>query len=441
MPTLQERFADLAEDAPVSPTPPRIWDEGRRRARRRRIGTAVVAVATLVALATVGGLAAHRASPPRYAGSDSTPALPSRIYHPSPWLSGWGDRPPGQLSMLIPGKRGGWPHYHWGTVGVSATTGAYHYLDIPGCLSVDGLSPDGKHVSCFAGTVTGGREVITGVAIYDTVTGHVDRWVSPSGKLALNTVTWNGNDSVTLRADGTSYLWRIGRAAPRPIRTHLTFRVGTAGTAGLYTSGRDGFFYLDPARHRREQHITLRRRASTITPASVSPSGRRIAVTHPTHTEGFVPASSGPTPNGSTRTAASIGVQVGDVARSGGPVRLRQVPADLQWPQIVGWADEQHLLVVNQVSPLGSTGAGDPRGRYALDRVDVVSGQVVQVAAMSDQQSSQGAVFASSLLGDPTRDFPAPPHPLNQRLEAGLVVGLLLLGGIGLVLWRRHVRP
>jgi hypothetical protein len=120
---------------------------------------------------------------------------------------------------------------------------------------------------------------------------------------------------------------------------------------------------------------------------------------------------------------------------------LTSVPADLQWPQIVGWADEQHLLVVNQVSPLGSTGADDPRGRYALDRVDVISGQVVQVAGMSDEQTSQGAIFASSLLGDPTRDFPAPPHPLNQRFEAGLVVGLLLLGGVGLVLWRRHARP
>jgi hypothetical protein len=422
MPTLQQRFADLAEEAPVSPTPDEIWADGRRRARSRLVGTAVVAAVTLVALSALSGLAAHRASAPGYTGSDATPALPNEIYHPSPWLSGTGDQPPGQLSMLIPGKRGGWPHYHWGMVGVSATTGAYHYLDIPGCLSVDGLSPDGRHVSCFAGVDSGSHEVVEGVAIYDTVTGHVDRWVSQSGKFGLNTLTWNGNDAVAFRAGGTSYLWRFGRAAPRPISTHLTVRVGTAGTAGLYLSDHDGFFYLDPAHHRRQLRVTIKGDSRTGTPAAVSPSGRRIAVMHDTDTRSTLMA--------------------GDVAPEDGRARLAPVPADLQWPRIVGWADEQHVLVVSQVSPLGTSRLeDDPHARYALERVDVVSGHVDQVARMSDQQTSWGASFASSLLGAPTRDFPAPPNPINQRLELGIVVGLLLVGGAALVVWRRRVRP
>lgn len=434
MPTLHESLADLAEEAPASPTPARIWAEGRRKARARRIGTAVVVAATVTALAGVGGFVAHRASEPSVADTPSgTPALPSQIYHPSPWLSGTGHRPPGQLSMLIPGKRGGWPHYHWGMVGVSATTGAYHYLDIPGCYAVDGLAPDGRHVSCYVSVESGGREVIRGLEIYDTLTGHVDRWMSGSGGLALNTVTWNGDDALTFRADGTSYLWLFGHDAPRPISTHLRLRAGTSGDAGLYEFGqignkptrdhriRNGFLYLDPANHRRPVRVTLQVAASTSTPAAVSPSGRRIAIER------------------SSDTSSTL--LVGDVARRDGLTRLTPVEAALQWPRIVGWVDDQHLMVVNLVSPTGVNAMGDPNARYALDRVDVDTGQVVQVAGMSDEQTSIGAVFATSMLGAPTRDYPAPQTPLNQRLEVGLVLGVLLIGGAALVVWRRRARP
>ena len=436
MPTLYERLSDLAEDAPDSPTPEGIWLEGRRRARSRRAGTAVVVAAALVLLSAVGGLALHRSSGPEYAATPgAAPALPTRIYHPSPWLSGTGDTPPGQLSMLIPGKRGGWPHYHWGMVGVSAATGAYHYLDIPGCFAVDGLAPDGRHVSCFVSVESRGREVIRGLAIYDTVTGHVDRWMSGSGRLALNSVTWNGNDAVAFRAGGTSYVWRFGQDAPRPISTHLGLRAGTVGTAGLYEFGglgdkprsnpriRNGFLYLDPANHRRVERVRLPavNPASKSTPAAISPSGRRIAIVRATDTSSTLLA--------------------GDVTAAGRASRLTPVRAALQWPRIVGWADEQHLLVVNLVSPTGVNAMGDPSARYALDRVDVVTRQVVQVAAMSDEQTSLGAIFAASLLGAPTRDFPAPPTPMNQRLEAGLVLGVVLLGGVALVVWWRRARP
>ncbi len=424
MPTLYERLSDLAEDAPAGPTPEGIWVDGRRHARTRRAGTALVVAVTLVLLSAVGGFALHRNAGPGYAATPgATPALPTRIHHPSPWLSGTGDQPPGRLSMLIPGKRGGWPHYHWGMVGVSATTGAYHYLEIPGCFSVDGLAPDGRHVSCSVSVVSGGREVVQGLEIYDTTTGRVDRWTSPSGRFALNSLTWNGNDAVTFRAGGTSYLWQFGHGAPLRIPTHLTSRAGTAGPAGLYLSGPHGFFYLDPAHHRRLERVTLEDSevARTSTPAAVSPSGGRIAIVHATDT--------------------SSTLLVGDVAPAGRRTPVTAVPAPLQWPRIVGWADERHLLVVNLVSPSGTDASGDPNARYALDRVDVDTGQVVQMAAMSDEQTSVGAIFASSMLGAPPRDFPAPPTPMNQRLEAGLVLGVVLLGGVALVVWRRRVRP
>jgi hypothetical protein len=424
MPTLSERLSDLAEDAPDSPTPEGVWVEGRRRARARRAGTAVVVAATLVLLVAVGGFTLHRNADPGYAATPGAPpALPTRIYHPSPWLSGTGDRPPGQLSMLIPGKRGGWPHYHWGMVGVSASTGAYHYLDIPGCFSVDGLAPDGRHVSCFVSVDSGGRQVVRGVAIYDTVTGHVDRWMSGSGRLALNSLTWNGNDAIAFRAGDTSYVWRFGHGAPRSISTRLTSRSGTAGSSGLYASSKHGYFYLEPGHPDHRVRVVLENagRTRTSTAASLSPSGRRIALVHATDT--------------------SSTLLLGDVAPAGRRTRTTPVEASLQWPRIVGWADERHLLVVNLVSPTGAHAQSDPNARYALDRVDVDTGQVTQVAAMSDEQTSLGAIFASSLLGAPTRDFPAPPSPMNQRLEAGLVLGVLLVGGVALVVWRRRARP
>ena len=85
MPTLYERLSDLAEDAPASPTPEGIWVDGRRRARTRRAGTAVVVAVTLVVLSAVGGFALHRSAGPGYAATPgATPALPTRIHHPAP---------------------------------------------------------------------------------------------------------------------------------------------------------------------------------------------------------------------------------------------------------------------------------------------------------------------------------------------------------------------
>ncbi len=378
---------------------------------------------TVVLLSAVGGWAVHRDRAPDPTGDPgAAPGIPTQIHHPSPWLPGTDGTPPGQLSTLVPGKRGGWTHYHWGMVGISATTGAYHYLDIPGCISVDGLSPDGRHVSCFAGASAeaGPEDPIVGVEIYDTTTGHLDRW-SGTGAFGLNTLTWNGDDAVTFRAGGTSYLWHFGHGTPRPIVKHLTFRVGNAGDAGLYLRGHHGFFYLDPARHRRVDIVTVSSGEQLTTPAAVSPSGRRIAVTGAGQDRRWLMA--------------------GDVAAGGGTTHVTRVPAAVHSPLIVGWADDQHLMVVSLVSPTGTGAMSDPAARFALDEVDVRTGRVTQVAGLSDQQTGWGATFATSMLAEPTRDFPAPPDPLDPRLAAALAVGVLLLGTVAVLVWRRRVRP
>jgi hypothetical protein len=96
--------------------------------------------------------------------------------------------------------------------------------------------------------------------------------------------------------------------------------------------------------------------------------------------------------------------------------------------------------VVNQVTPVDFDGEGVDGATYELARVDVRTGAVVHVADMGGIDGLSLNI-ASGMLDAPTRDFPAPPHPLNPRVEAGLVAGLILVGGVALVWWRRRVRP
>ena len=96
---------------------------------------------------------------------------------------------------------------------------------------------------------------------------------------------------------------------------------------------------------------------------------------------------------------------------------------------------------VRLVSPTGTGAMSDPAARFALDQVDVRTGRVTQVAGLSDQQTAWGATFATSMLAEPARDFPAPPDPLDPRLAAALAVGVLLLGTVAVLVWRRRVRP
>jgi hypothetical protein len=426
MPTLQERFADLAEDAPASPTPTGIWTDGRRRARTRRVGTAAIVAVTVVALGALGGVASHQASTPPVAGQPgATAALPTQIHHPSPWLSGTGGQPPGRLSMLIPGKRGGVWSYHWGMVGVSATTGAYRYLDIPGCVQAGALSSDGRHVVCLMGGDSGDHDVVEGLGVYDTVSGDVARWTPPSGKLRVNTIAWNGDHAISMSAGRTSYVWRYGHGDPVPVDTRLGLTAGPGSGLGpdLYFAGRRAYLSLEPGPKHRAVHIRLAR-STPITghapPASLSPSGRQIAVVERSDTGGDL--------------------LVGDVAPSGQRTTVARVPAPVQWPMLVGWADERHLMVINQVEPTGVSGLGRDDSRDALERVDVVTGETVRVSNLMNEQHSGGVRLAASLLAVPPRDFPAPPSPLNRRVEFWGGVGVLVLGLCSLVLWRRRIR-
>lgn len=426
MSTLHDRFVDLAEEAPASPSPPGIWDDGRRKARRQRVGTAAVVAVTLVALTAVGGVGVHLSStpPPVASRSGSAPALPSRIYEPSGWLP-TSSGPPGPVSVVIPAHRSHWTSgYTWGLVGVSATSGRYAFLDLPDYGSEGPLSSDGQHLAYYTGTGPRHDQVLDGLAVYDTVTGRVVRWQPTLGRpLNVQNLAWTGSDALTftMRAHGTrsSYFWRVGYGAPRPLMVHIGSLVGTAGTSGLYSVGRFRYRYLAVGSSS-VANVRIEWPYRTLaTPMAVSPSGRLVAAAHLTQ-----------------RHSALL---VGRVAQSGTRTKMRRVDAALQWPVIVGWADDRYLIVVAQASPQGYDAEGNDAARYALERVDVRTGSVDRI---SDVGSYWGTTvdYATGLLRTQTRDFPAPPDPMDPRLEVGLLAGTAVVGAVALVIRRRRVR-
>jgi hypothetical protein len=271
--------------------------------------------------------------------------------------------------------------------------------------------------------------LISGLAIYDTTTGHVERWSPGSGEpIDPNGLAWNGNDAVTFvragRANLTShgYVWQLGSSRPRQIAEDLSRLIGSAGQAGLYSRDNTDrrLFYLDPATSRAIRTVTIvRTRTALGVGLTVSPSGRRIAGVHLS-------------PRHSRLLVGRIGPD--------GRVRLSTLGTSLHWPTPLGWADDRHLLVVDQVFPTSSYGVGATVPvRYALARVDVRTGRVTSVASMG-KMGAASVDFAGDLLGEPTKDFPAPPEPLDPRVVSGLALAIVVVGGAALVLWRRRVR-
>ncbi|MCW2794154.1 MAG: hypothetical protein JWO76_3252, partial [Nocardioides sp.] len=132
MTTLHDRLSRLADEAPVALPEPGLWQRGRRYRRRRRAGTLAIVGAAVLALGVLAGTTWQRSSVDGPQPANSAPALPDRIWSPSPWLEGTDDAGElGQLAAIIDAERGSWIGKSPGLVGVSATTGEYRFLDLP----------------------------------------------------------------------------------------------------------------------------------------------------------------------------------------------------------------------------------------------------------------------------------------------------------------------
>ncbi|MGZ3527302.1 MAG: hypothetical protein ACXVAO_06330 [Vulcanimicrobiaceae bacterium] len=188
MTTLHDRLADLVDDLPTPPPGDDLWERGRRFHRLRRGGTLAIVATAVLALVAIAGLTWQRSSAPSPAPTPagSPVGLPDRFYPPSPWLPGTDDAGPlGRLIAVVQAERGGWGGTRQGVVGISASTGDYRFLDLPDLAGGAVLSADGRHVAYWVtGAVSGSAHVgsapVVGVAVYDTVTGHVERQVVPT---------------------------------------------------------------------------------------------------------------------------------------------------------------------------------------------------------------------------------------------------------------------
>ncbi|HET8560945.1 MAG TPA: hypothetical protein VFL69_10535 [Marmoricola sp.] len=447
---IRERLADLAEEAP-----PRLeadldlWQQGRALRRRRTALNATATVVALVALAGLVGLVLP-AGRPGVAPASGQVGMPEVFYKPSPWLPGTDDEGPlGQLVAVQVAARKGWFSASEGVVGVSAATGEYRFLDLPG-LTQDptgqvALSPDGRHVAYWAtGPISGtpdtedtdGARPPAGVAIYDTATGDVQRALVPTRHgLTAYSLTWLDDEHVVmafgqyLGAHGErAGMMGRGRARLLTLGRHGSSRVAPGADVGFATLAGNGHGMLvvnDYARRFgvvevRHPRVVVAHRLSepVLDDLVLDPTGSRVAGIYP-----------GPHPertSGNSHRPLLVGAVGG-----GRMVRLHQVPRYRFTGRVVGWVDPQHVLARAHRPP-----SYDPR----FESVDVRSGQVRTVTVL--RSNNWGIELAGDLLGAPPVAGHRPPSPWDPRAKAFLgLLCVLALGWGAERLWRvRRVR-
>ncbi len=450
-PGLHDELARLAErtGAEPGPTGGELWDRGTRYRRRLRVGTAAIAAGTVLGLAVLTGVAVDRAGPPlEPAPADAPAGLPSRIWSPSPWLPGTDEvGPPGQVIAMGSATRRTWRGTTSGIVTVSAATGDYRFLDLPGWTAgwaeEPTLAPDGRHVAYWAaGPVTGtpntgdgGGAPLSRVAVYDTVDGTLARhtFASEHG-LSPNTMAWVdattlvvshyqlavGDEGPSIRqsmgVDQTTWLWDI--AAPEPERWDEGTRQGVDDW-GVPVDGHvavRGFSRLKDLDPDTRTLRPLPRRLPIVYGSgnAISPDGTRIA---------------GVWRQPDDRTPNDVVVVPLDSPRA--PRRLETADAAFR---VDGWIDDESLVVTRRSEPV-RRGLG--MGVY---RVDALTGDTEPLVRLPD--GSFGTVqWASALLDSPVVDRPAPPTPLDPRWVAAGWTSIAFAGLLALWGWRRRVTP
>ncbi len=442
---VRERLDRLAQQAPAGSPPSDLWQRGVRRRRRRLAGGVSAALLAVVAGGGLAGTVARSVPLDPAPAATGSVAIPSRLVEPSPWTPGT-DRlgPPGRLAVVIGAARstGLLGTQRDGLVGVSATTGGYRFLDLPGRLSPDGslldeaatvaLSPEGRSVAYWRGD-----ETARGVAVYDTVTGKVRTERLPSRQgLAPQTLAWVGEETLLLsygvitQRDASSMSTTLGPArlwspADGPsmeldttasesisgvARTDDGFSTWDGDTLGVWTAAKD------PLYTRREVRVLQLGEQASLGDALLGPDAAHVAVIAGDGPEGRRALHVGAL-RPADRTAV---VRALDLAGSGRRVDVRS---------LVGWQDADHVLVDATV-----------RARSGVYAVDVRDGSAQRVVATPSFTYAPGRLYASALWSTPVADRPAPTPVLNPRLVAaggGLLVLLLVAGG-GVLLRRRR---
>lgn len=444
MTTLHDRLTDLAGEAPPGGAVPGLWDRARRAHRRRRIGTVAIVVVVLLGLGAIATLDWSRARQAP-APADGAPALPTRIWMPSPWLPGTDDVGPlGQLAALQPATRRTWTGERDGVVGISATTGEYAFLDLPDA-AVGGwyeiaLAPDGRHVAYWyegetRASPNSDQGPIVGLAVYDTATGEVlrrpvrtDHGIEPTAltwadgqRLVYGYFHWAGGDAqdeMMQMSGGDSSGLRVwtpksGADERVPARFRGSDVNGSTGRGQLLLegipSGGDAFLDLDHP----DRAITFRMPGNGYShTAAVNETGTRVAWPRGNHNPGPI----------------AFGTPM-----QGRPVDAREIRTRPAWV-VRGWLDDSHVAAAQRID--------DEIGPSVLRSIDVRTGESSVILRYPDGTYGTTTQLATDLLGSPAVSRDAPPRPLDPRWVAGAEAAVVILGLGALLLWRRrHDRP
>jgi hypothetical protein len=442
MSTLHERLAELAEDAPPGDRLPDLWERGRRIARRRRLGTVAIAAAACLALVVVGVLGWQRGrTTVEPASPESRPALPDRLYTPSRWLPGTAGHPIGPIAALVPGERGS---HGWGFAGVSATTGEYRFLDLPDLVADSTgdappqLAPDGRHVAYWlAGRPSGAPwtsgDVITGVAVYDTTSGRLERHdIETVHGLSPWTLTWVDGDRLLVAvgehqgaagSDDASSSRLVDRPLVWDLRDRSVRRVGGQFSSVAGSTGEGEVLVQEdsgPAR--------------LLDPDDAEGSARTVALPALPYTDGLAVTPEGRLAGlwGGADGTVTSGEETVAVVNPGSGARLTPVPGLAKgiWG-IEGWAGDGRLVVLRAQSGDGTV----------VDRVDVGTGKAERLTAYPRDFQGGRIALADGMLGGEPVARPAPPDPVDPRHLAGLAGGIALAAAAAVLVWRRRARP
>lgn len=437
--TLREALEEIASGVDRVEPAPELWSRGRRR-HRRRVTSGVAAGVVLAALVVGGwpGLDLDRADPPVVEAPESELAIPDAFHDVPRFTRSTSDAgPPGPLAALWTQVLGrGWRSSSDEVVGVSAVDGSYWFVDLPGSSDAEGrpvLSPSGRSIAYLLGGEVpgpGAQSDVVGVAVYDTVTGEVQRHLieSQHGLSIFEEPAWTGDsrsvvlsygqytDSPGSADQGKTILWSPAssvRDVPRELS--VGGRTGIIDN-GLVASTRHGFQVLDPVSLTVVQDVRLRHSLwGTV------PNAWAVALG-----PGDLVAWAGEAPVPREHGATTGGLYVGRLPADGSAIEGRRLLPGRQAHGVIGWLDRSHVLV-NALNPR-------PEGGIGFWAVDVRTGDSEVAIECSEMVCQQQ--LAVDLLDRPLRHFD-PPDAFDPRPWV-VLGGLGILGaGWALTRWRR----
>ena len=441
MTTLHDRLSDLADEVEAISVPAKqedLWTAGRREHRRHRAGAALLGVAAVI---VVVGLV--RVGLPSTIDKTVPPAdvpfgdlhLPRTVYPPSRWAPGTHEAgvvgPVAAIGMSIRARPKGVSGVHEGPAvfAVSAVDGSVRWLDLPESGLDDlgnawpTLSPDGTKVGYAVGPHDLGQQTaIEGWAVYDTVTGETVQLRDPDQQSIVGSAVFDIQFSGDSRYLETDYSL-TGSSSSRDHQL-VVWDVESGERTVAEGTGR---FWL-PQLGSAPSGIVWSRKADTFTfdPRTGATTTRTAS------TDRLVEWSDGP---GGVSAYIDRGVRNKDPWRlfSGDGVELGH---DLAVENLMGWRDDTTVVVQT---------AATQKVLY----VDVNSGKTVDSEQLEVAGNENGVpthlIYAADLWPNGMVDGRRPPAFDDPRVGVSDVLRYVgpafFVGLIGLILWRRRVRP